>query len=161
VEATRKGEQDKQATKKAPPAGVHVATVDSSQAAPSKAPKKCKLTELAGCTGSHPPWLCKAFRDKTPEESGKIITDNKLCPFCLLHNSDEVCFSRINKTKPICKEPGCKGQQIKWLHKMLKEIPCMSKKEEGKVYVVQGEGGGRLLRTRGWRWKKWKKRCPS
>jgi hypothetical protein len=57
VEVTRKGEQGKQASKNAPPAGVHVARVDSSQAASSRTPKKCKLTELAGCTGSHPAWL--------------------------------------------------------------------------------------------------------
>jgi hypothetical protein len=39
VEATRKGEQGKQAAKKSPPAGVHVARVDSSQAASSRTPK--------------------------------------------------------------------------------------------------------------------------
>jgi hypothetical protein len=88
VEVTRKGEQGKQASKNAPPAGVHVARVDSSQAASSRTPKKCKLTELAGCTGSHPAWLYTAFRGKVPEERSKIIADNKLCPFCLLHNSD-------------------------------------------------------------------------
>jgi hypothetical protein len=25
---------------------------------------KCMFAELTGCTGSHPPWLCKAFGDK-------------------------------------------------------------------------------------------------
>jgi hypothetical protein len=33
-----------------------------------RAPKKCKLAEVIGCTGSHLPWLCKAFGDKTPEK---------------------------------------------------------------------------------------------
>jgi hypothetical protein len=99
------------------------------------------FAEVAGCTGSHPPWLCKAFGDKAPEERIKIITDNKLCPFCLLHNADEICFSKINKSKPVCEEPSCKGQHIKWLHEMLKEIPCKSKEKEGKVNVVQREGG--------------------
>jgi hypothetical protein len=58
-----------------PIAGVHEATVSNpgtgSGAAPKgceKAPLKCKFAELTGCTGSHPPWLCKAFGDKTPEE---------------------------------------------------------------------------------------------
>jgi hypothetical protein len=51
-EAVMKGEGDKQVARRAPHAGVHVATVDSSQAAPSRAPKKCKFAELAGCTGS-------------------------------------------------------------------------------------------------------------
>jgi hypothetical protein len=50
---------------------------------------------------------------------------------------------QVNKLKPICEEPGCKGQHIKWLRKVLKEIPCKSKKREGKVHVVQEEGGWR------------------
>jgi hypothetical protein len=113
VKATGGGEQEKQAVKKAAPAGVHVAMIDNSQAAPSRAQKRCKFAELAGFTGSHPPWLCKVFKDKSPEERNRIIEDNKLCLFCLLHNTDEVCFSKVNKTKPICEEPGCKGQHNK------------------------------------------------
>jgi hypothetical protein len=38
--------------------------------------RKCKFSEIIG---SHPPWLCKAFRNKTPEERSRIIEDNKLC----------------------------------------------------------------------------------
>ncbi len=37
-----------------------------------RAPRKCKLAEVIGCTGSHLPWLCKAFGDKTPEERTKL-----------------------------------------------------------------------------------------
>jgi hypothetical protein len=66
-----------------------VATVSHKKVASGRTPKKCKFAEQAGCTGSHPPWLCRAFGDKTPEERKKIIVDNKLCPFCLLHSSDE------------------------------------------------------------------------
>jgi hypothetical protein len=32
-------------------------------------------------------------------------------------------------------------QHIKWLHEMLKELPCLSKEKECKVNVVQGEEG--------------------
>jgi hypothetical protein len=85
--------------------------------------------------------LCKAFGDKTPEERDEVIIDNKLCPFCLLHSLDEVCFSKTNRTKPVCTEPGCEGQPIKWLHEMLKGLPCLSKEKECKVNVVQGEEG--------------------
>ncbi len=130
AEAMRKGEQDRQAARKAPPDGVHVATVDSARATPSRAPKMYKFAELAGCTGSHPPWLCKAFGDKAPEERDKIIADNKLCPFCLLHSSDEVCFSKTNRTKPVCAEPSFEGQHIKWLHEMLKGLPFLSKERK-------------------------------
>jgi hypothetical protein len=90
VEAARKGEQGRQAARWGP--------CGHGRAAPSRAPKKCKFAELVGCTGSHPPWLSKAFGDKAPKERDKIITDNKLCPFCLLHSLDEMCFSNNNKT---------------------------------------------------------------
>jgi hypothetical protein len=130
VEYMKKGEPDKQVGKKAPSAGVHVALGDNIQENPCRAQKRGKIAELAGCTGSNPPWLCKAFRDKAPEERNKIITDNKLCPFCLLHNADEICFFKIIKSKPICKELGCKGQHINWLHKTLKE--ALARAREGR-----------------------------
>lgn len=92
-----------------------------------------------------PPWLCKAFGDKTPDERSKIITDNKLCPFCLLHSSEEVCYSKTYKTKPIFLELGCKEQHIKWLHDVLKELPCLKGEKECKVNMVQGQDGWRTL----------------
>jgi hypothetical protein len=86
----RKEEQDKQGVKKAPAAGVHVALAGGSQVTSGRAQKRCKFTDVAGFTGSHSPWLCRAFGDKAPEERSKTIKDNKLCPFCLLHDADEV-----------------------------------------------------------------------
>ncbi len=73
----------------------------------------------------------QGLQDKVPEERGKIIRDNRLGLFCLLHDVDEICYSKVNKTKPICEEAGCKGQHIKWLLEMLKEIPPDSGKAEG------------------------------
>jgi hypothetical protein len=69
--------------------------------------------------------------------------DNKLCPFFLLHSSEEVCYSKTYKTKPVCTEPECKEQHIKWLHEVLKELPCLKEGKECKVNVVQGEDGWR------------------
>jgi hypothetical protein len=92
-----------------------------------------------------PPWLCRAFGYKAPEQRRRIIRDKKLCLFCLLNDADEVCFSKINKTRPICEVPGCKGKHIKWLHEMLKEVPREDEKNEGRVNVVQGEEGRRTL----------------
>jgi hypothetical protein len=123
--------------RKTPAAGVHVALATGSQAAPSQPPKQCKFTDMAGCTGSHPPWLCRAFGDKAPEESGKIIKNKRLCPFWLLHNVDKICFSNVNKTKPICEKDGCKRQHIKWLPEMLKEIP-----RAGSTWSRAGKAGG-------------------
>jgi hypothetical protein len=46
-----------------------------------------------------------------PEERAKIIKDNKLCPFCLLHRHDktEVCQAKANKSKPACGVTGVEG----------------------------------------------------
>jgi hypothetical protein len=93
-------------------------------------PPEVQNSLLSGCTGSHPPWLCKAFGDKALEERSKIIKDNKLCPFCLLHNAEEVCYSKTYKMKPVCTEPECKEQHIKWLHDILKELPCLKGEQE-------------------------------
>ncbi len=117
----KKEEQDKPGIKKIPSAGIHVAVATGGQATSGRPTKKCKFADIMDCAGIHPPWQCRVFRDKTTEESDKIIKDNKLCPFCLLHDVDEICYSRVNKTKPVCKEIGCGGQHIKWLHEMLKE----------------------------------------
>jgi hypothetical protein len=83
LEDPKKGEGERLAARKGPSAGIHAATVSSDKAGPDKAPRKCKFAELTGYTGSHPPWLCKAFGDKSPEERNRIITDKKLCPICV------------------------------------------------------------------------------
>jgi hypothetical protein len=45
--------------------------------------------------------------------------------------------------KPVCLEPECKEQHIKWLHNVFKELPCLKGGEECKVNLVQGEDGWR------------------
>jgi hypothetical protein len=40
-------------------------------------------------------------------------------------------------------ETECKGQHIKWLHEMLRELPCLSKEKECKINIVQREDGWR------------------
>lgn len=77
-----------------------------------RAPKKCKFAEVIRCTGSQPPWLCKAFGDKTPVERSRIIKDTKLCPFCLLHGAEEVFYSKTYKTQPFCTILECKEFHI-------------------------------------------------
>jgi hypothetical protein len=124
-EGPKRGKGERPVTRKGPLAGLHAMTASSNKEIQDKAPRKCKFAELTGCTGFHLPWLCKAFGDKTPEERNRIIVDNKLCPFCLLHSSKEVCYSKTYKTKPVCAEPGCKEQHIKWLQEVLKELPCL------------------------------------
>jgi hypothetical protein len=43
--------------------------------------KRCRFVGALGCTGTHPPMMCKAFGDQGPEEKKKIIKDNRMCPF--------------------------------------------------------------------------------
>jgi hypothetical protein len=90
---------------------------------------QCKFAELTGCTGSHPPWLCKAFG----KVRSKIIEDNKLCPICLLHSAEEVCNSKTYKTNLVCTELECKEQHVKWLHDMLKGLPCLKRSRSARL----------------------------
>jgi hypothetical protein len=85
-----------------------VAVAAEGHVPPGRLPKKCKFADAVGCTGMHLPWRCGVFGDKTPKERAKIIEDNNLCPFCLLHDRSKVCYSKVHKTKPKCKEAECK-----------------------------------------------------
>jgi hypothetical protein len=69
------------------------------------------------------------------EAGAKIIKDNRLCPFCLLH--DEVCLAKANKSKLACDIPEFGGQHVLCLHELLKDTVG----REGKVNVVQGGDG--------------------
>jgi hypothetical protein len=120
-------------------AAIHVATTVERPVPFGRTPRECKFAEALNCTGLHPSWRCGAFEDKKPEERARFVKDSKLCPYCLLHNESEVCYSKVNKTKPACEDPGCGGQHILWLPGLLKDTV----KVEGKVNVVQGKEGWR------------------
>jgi hypothetical protein len=77
-EAQRAPRGGREKDRKGPTAGVHAATASIEKVGQDKLSRKCKFAELTGCTGSHPPWLFKAFGDKTPEERSRIIMDDKL-----------------------------------------------------------------------------------
>jgi hypothetical protein len=110
--ADRKEDQRRAEARNLAVTAIHVATDADGQVSPGRFPKRCKFAHVLNCAGLHPPWRCGAFGDKKPEERAKIIEDNKLCPFCLLHEESEVCYSKLYKTKPGCTETGCKGQHI-------------------------------------------------
>jgi hypothetical protein len=85
--------------------------------------------------GTHPPWHCKVFRKLPAREREKIIKDNRLCPFCLLHDKDKPCRA---KQKPVaCTASNCKGRHIQKLHDFLKDVF----REESQVHVVHGDDG--------------------
>jgi hypothetical protein len=86
--------------------------------AAERPPKKCRFAGACGCT--NPLWMSKAFSDRrAPEETKKIIKDNKMFSFCLLHGTDDVCFAKMTNTKPPCPMPECNKQHIRWLHEIL------------------------------------------
>jgi hypothetical protein len=86
-----------------------------------------------GCTGTHPPWLCKAFGKLPAKEREKLIVDNKLCPFCLLHDKDKPCGAKQRTVSVACIASGCKGRHAQKLHDFLKDVF----REEGQVHVLQ------------------------
>jgi hypothetical protein len=91
--------------------------------------------EVMGCTGTHPLWHCKVFGRLPAREREKIIKDNRLCPFCLLHDKDKPCGA---KQKPVaCSATSCKGRHIQKLHDFLKDVF----REESQVHVVHRDDG--------------------
>jgi hypothetical protein len=82
-----------------------------------------------------PPWLCKVFGKLPAGEREKLIKDNRLCLFCLVHDKDKPCGA---KQKPVaCTAPGCKGKHIQKLHDFLKDVF----REVSQVHMVHGDDG--------------------
>jgi hypothetical protein len=71
------------------------------------------------------------------KEREKLIVDNKLCPFCLLHDKDKPCGARQKPASVACTILGCKGRHAQKLHEVLKDIF----REEGRVHVLQEDDG--------------------
>jgi hypothetical protein len=90
-----------------------------------------------GCTGTHPPWFCRAFGKLPAKEREKLIVDNKLCPFCLLHDKDKQCGAKQRPASVACTASGCKGRHAQKLHDLLKDLF----REEGQVHVLQEDDG--------------------
>jgi hypothetical protein len=87
------------------------------------------------CQGTHPPWHCKVFGKLPAKERERIIRDNRLCPFCLLHDKDKPCGA---KQRPVaCSAANCKGRHIQKLYDFLKDVF----REESQVHVVHGDDG--------------------
>jgi hypothetical protein len=88
AESVKKTEQEK--PRKPQKAKVIVANLETAE----RVPKNCKFAGVLGCIGIHPLWMYWAFGDKAPEERNKIIGDNNMCTFCLLHSVDEICYTQ-------------------------------------------------------------------
>jgi hypothetical protein len=81
----------------------------------------------------HPPWHCKLFGRIQAKERERIIEDNRLCPFCLLHDRAKPCGAKERPTNPACHVPNCKGKHIRKLQELLKDVF----RDENQVHLVQ------------------------
>ncbi len=90
----------------------------------------------------HPPTLAlqgvweAAGEGEGETDSGqqeKLIVDNKLCPFCLLHDKDKPCGAKQRPASVACTASGCRGRHAQKLHDFLKDVF----REEGRVHVLQ------------------------
>jgi hypothetical protein len=127
----------KEATKlaKAGAAAMHMTGIDGRRHRQGDSGRTCVIKDVMGCPAMHPPWLCKVFGKLPAGEREKLIKDNWLCPFCLLHDKDKQCGA---KQKPVaCTASGCKGKHIQKLHDFLKDMF----REESQVHMVHGDDG--------------------
>jgi formylmethanofuran dehydrogenase subunit E len=54
--------------------------------------KKCRFVDTHPPA---PPWKCKAFGETALEKRAQVIQEKRICPFCLLHGKEEVCYVLI------------------------------------------------------------------
>jgi hypothetical protein len=116
---------------------MHVLETVGRRAEHGEGRRACIFKGVMGCTGTHPPWFCRAFGKLPAKEREKLIVDNKLCPFCLLHDKDKPCGARQKPASVACTILGCKGRHAQKLHEVLKDIF----REEGRVHVLQEDDG--------------------
>jgi hypothetical protein len=122
---------------KAGAAAVHVMEAVGRRAEHGEGRRACIFKGVMGCTGTHPPWFCRAFGKLPAKERERLIVDNKLCPFCLLHDKDKACGAKQKPASVACTIHGCKGRHAQKLHEVLKDIF----REEGRVHVLQEDDG--------------------
>jgi hypothetical protein len=131
-EADKKGQAE--AARKLAQAAIHVTAADERPPQQGDGGRQCIFADVLGCSGSHPPWKCRRFGNIRPKEREKIIEDNQLCAFCLLHDRAKMCGAKERQNNPVCYAPGCKGRHIRKLHEFLKDMY----EEENRVHLVQG-----------------------
>jgi hypothetical protein len=118
-------------------AAVHVTEVEGRRPRQVDRGRVCIFKGVMGCTGTHPPWFCRSFGKLPAKEREKLIVDNKLCLFCLLHDKDKPCGAKQKPASVACTASGCRGRHAQKLHYLLKDIL----REEGQVHVLQEDDG--------------------
>jgi hypothetical protein len=72
-------------------AAIHVVGANERRSCQGDGGQACMFRDMMGCQGTHPPWHCKVFGKLPAKEREKVIEDNRLCPFCLLHDKAKPC----------------------------------------------------------------------
>ncbi len=134
-ETDKKGPAE--AARKLAQAAIHVTAADEKPQRQGESGRRCIFMDMLGCSGRHPLWKCGRFGNIWPKERERIIEDNRLCAFCLLHDRARTCAAKERQDSPACYAPGCKGRHIRKLHEFLKDMYG----EENQVHLVQGDGG--------------------
>jgi hypothetical protein len=138
---------------KAGAAAVHVVGADGRRPRQGDGGRVCVFKGVMGCTGTHPPWLCKAFGKLPAKEREKLIVDNKLCPFCLLHDKDKPCGARQRTVSVACAASGCKGRHAQKLHDFLKDVFREEGRVAGRMPATPGRPRMRRWKQGSTRWK--------
>jgi hypothetical protein len=116
-------------------AAVHVTGIDGKRNRQGDGGRTCVFKDVMGCSGAHPPWFCKAFGKMPAKERERLITDNRLCPFCLLHDKDKPCGAKERPVSVARTAANCKGRHIQKLHDLLKDVF----REEKRVHMIHGD----------------------
>ena len=98
-----KGEPNSTTTK------VKTATKTFASASESTTPSTGTNELCPVCKGKHPLFRCKVFREKTPNQRAKIVTDNKLC----------FCFGKGHKARKCSRGRTCGKDNCKLTHNSL------------------------------------------
>jgi hypothetical protein len=134
--APQDGRKEAARLAKAGAAAVHVTGINGKRHRQGDSGRTCVFKDVMGCTGAHPPWFCKAFGKMPAKEREKLIMENRLCPFCLLHDKDKPCGAKERPVSVACAAASCKGRHIQKLHDFLNDVF----REEKRVHVVHGDG---------------------
>jgi hypothetical protein len=130
---------------KAGAAAVHVTGIDGKRNRQGDRGRTCVFKDVMGCSGAHPPRFCKAFGKLPAKEREKLITDNRLCPFCLLHDKDKPYGAKERTVSVACTAANCRGRHIQKLHDLLKDVF----REEKRVHMIHGAPSGKSQTRRG------------
>jgi hypothetical protein len=133
-----------EAARKLAQAALHVAAADGKPQRQGESGRRCIFADMLGCSGRHPPWKCGRFGNIRPKERERIIEDNRLCAFCLLHDRAMMCGAKERQDRPACDAPGSGTGQA---HQEAARIP--KGYVRGRKPGPPGARGRRMGGTRG------------